>query len=110
MADIISPELFDKLVELAALELDPAEAEYLRRQLNNQLKAVAELERIPVPDDIPPAAHGVTFGRGLRPAWRADEPARTVDPAAILAQAPFADDGYFVVPEIPHTQLSQRAE
>ncbi len=110
MADDISPELFEKLVELAALELDPAEAEYLREQLNNQLKAVAELERIPVPDDIPPAAHGITFGRGLRPAWRADEPTREVPPAAILAQAPATDEGYFVVPDIPHTQLSQRAE
>lgn len=110
MADIISPELFDKLVELAALELDSVEAEYLRGQLNNQLKAVAELERIPVPDDIPPAAHGITFGRGLRPVWRVDEPTREVDPAAILAQAPEADDGYFVVPDIPHTALNQHPE
>jgi len=31
----ISPAIFDHLVELAALELAPDEAEYLRRELNN---------------------------------------------------------------------------
>jgi aspartyl/glutamyl-tRNA(Asn/Gln) amidotransferase C subunit len=106
MSDTISPELFHHLVELAALELTPEESEYLRWQLNGQLKAIAELERIPVPDDVPPAAHGVAFPAALRPALRADE--ARVDPALaerILQQAPETDEGYFVVPEIPHTDL-----
>lgn len=107
MADTITPELFAYLVELAALELAPDEAEYLRGQLNNQLKAIAELERISVPDDVPPAAHGVSFAAAARPALRADEPrGDPAAPAKILAQAPETDDGYFVVPEIPHTDLS----
>ena len=37
MSDPITPELFTHLVELAALELTPPEAEYLRGQLNGQL-------------------------------------------------------------------------
>lgn len=102
MSDIITPELFTYLVDLAALELGPEEADYLRRQLNNQLKAIRELERIPVPDDVPPAAHGVTFGPALRPALRDDVIAPSGLSAAILAQAPETDEGYFVVPEIPH--------
>jgi aspartyl/glutamyl-tRNA(Asn/Gln) amidotransferase C subunit len=106
MTDVITPELFAYLVELAALELAPAEAEYLRGQLNLQLKAVAELERIALPDDVPPAAHGVSFTALGRPALRADEPRPDPDTAAkILAQAPETDEGYFVVPEIPHTEL-----
>jgi aspartyl/glutamyl-tRNA(Asn/Gln) amidotransferase C subunit len=104
--DEISPELFTHLASLAALELDPRETEYLRQQLNGQLKAIAELERIEVPDDVPPAAHGVPFAAAIRPAPRAD--VANVDPvlaARILRQAPEGDEGYFVVPEIRHTQL-----
>ena len=106
MPDEISPELFDHLAELAAFELSPAESEYLRRQLKSQLKAIHELERIPVPADVPLAAHGVSYAPAIRPALRADEPA--CDPALaarIVAQAPEVDEGYFVVPEIPHTEL-----
>ena len=106
MPDDISPELFDHLAELAALELRPDEREYLRGQLNGQLKAIHELESIPVPDDVPPAAHGVPYPPEIRPPLRADE--AWVDAALaerILAQAPEADEGYFVVPEIPHTEL-----
>ena len=32
----ISPEVFNHLVDLAALALDEKEAEYLRRELNHQ--------------------------------------------------------------------------
>jgi aspartyl/glutamyl-tRNA(Asn/Gln) amidotransferase C subunit len=105
--DEISPELFARLAELAALELDPRESEYLRSQLNGQLKAVAELERITVADDVPPAAHGVPFPPEIRAPLRSDE--AIVDPALaerILRQAPEADEGYFIVPDILHTQLT----
>lgn len=106
MPDEISPELFAHLVDLAALALGPDESEYLRRQLNGQLKAIRELERAAVPDDVPLAAHGVPFPPGIRPPLRADEASR--DPALaarILAQAPESDEGYFLVPEIPHTDV-----
>ena len=42
----ITPDLFNHLVELAALELSEDEAEYLRQELNNQMKAIEELEAI----------------------------------------------------------------
>jgi aspartyl/glutamyl-tRNA(Asn/Gln) amidotransferase C subunit len=104
--DAISPELFTHLASLAALELDPRESEYLRQQLNGQLKAIAELERIEVPEDVPPAAHGVPFAAELRPAARADVASvDSVLAARILGQAPEGDEGYFVVPDIQHTQL-----
>jgi aspartyl-tRNA(Asn)/glutamyl-tRNA(Gln) amidotransferase subunit C len=106
MPDEITPELFDRLAELAALELTPEESEYLRAQLNSQLKAIHELERIPVPDDVPPAAHGVPYPAAIRPALRADEP--DCDPAIadrIVRQAPEADERWFVVPDIPHTEV-----
>ena len=63
MTDQITPELFSHLVELAALELDPTQAEYLRHELNNQLKAIHELEAIPLDEKILPALHGVPFSK-----------------------------------------------
>lgn len=106
MSDPITPELFAHLAELAALDLPAAEAEYLRQQLNGQLKAISELERVPVPDDVPLASHGVPYPSALRPALRADVIHTDAALAArILAQAPEADEGYFIAPEIPHTQL-----
>lgn len=106
MPDEISPDLFARLAHLAALELDPGESEYLRQQLNGQLKAIAELERIAVPDDVPAAAHGVPFAPEIRAPLRMDQ--AKVDPvlaARILGQAPEGEEGYFVVPDIQHTQL-----
>lgn len=105
MSDEITPELFAHLVELAALELTPEEGEYLRGQLNSQLKAIHELERIPIPDDVSPAAHGVTFAPDIRPALRADETRPSIQAEKILRQVPEAEEGYFVVPEIPHEEL-----
>ena len=105
MSDEITLEIFNHIVQLAALELDPEEAEYLRRQLNNQLKAIHELEAIPVDADTSPASHGVPYTQATSPAIRPDEWQPHPDPAAILAQAPETDEGYIVVPEIPHTDL-----
>ena len=53
MSETITPELFAHLVDLAALELSPEEGEYIRAQLNNQLKAIHELEAIPLDEDLP---------------------------------------------------------
>ncbi len=105
MSEEMTPEVFQHLVKLAALELDPAEAEYLRIQLNNQLKAVHELLAIPVDDSIPPASHGVPFPREISAIPRADEWNPYPNPDDILAQAPQTEQRYYVVPEIPHTKL-----
>ena len=105
MPDAIDPETFAHLVELAALELDPEQAEYLLRELNNQLKAIHELEAIPLGDDTPITSHGVPYTPHITPAMRADEWIPDPHPQDILAQAPHAEDGYIVVPDIPHEEL-----
>ena len=101
----ITREMFDKLVSLAALELDEEESEYLRNELNHQLAAVKELSEIPIDEDIEPSLHGIDC-QGNPP--RPDEWQPFPDPDAILGLAPETRGRYFVVPEI--AQLSQEGE
>ncbi len=101
----ISLQLFEHLVGLAALELEPEEAEYLRRELNNQLAAVRELEAIRLPDDLPLAAHGVPYPPERRQGLRPDRHESFEDSRAILGLAPQVDEGCLIVPDIPHTTL-----
>jgi aspartyl/glutamyl-tRNA(Asn/Gln) amidotransferase C subunit len=105
MADEITPELFNHLVELAALELSAEEGEYLRQQLNNQLKAIHELASIPIDASTPVASHGVPYAPGSSPAIREDVIAAYPNPARLLEGAPEVADNYFVVPDIPHQDL-----
>jgi aspartyl/glutamyl-tRNA(Asn/Gln) amidotransferase C subunit len=105
MSDQITPEIFEHLINLAALELDPDEAEYLRGELNNQLKAIHELEAIPLDEDTPITTHGVPYTVEITPAIRDDRWIACPNPEDILEQAPETEDRYIVVPDIPHTEL-----
>ena len=84
----ISPEVFDHLVDLAALALDEKEAEYLRRELNNQLAAVHELQAIDLDEDVLPASHGVPYPPERKPPLRDDEWRPSEKASDITAQAP----------------------
>ncbi len=72
MTENISPELFIHLVHLASLELDPEESDYLRDQLNKQMKAIEELEAIPLDPATPLAAHGVPYTALISQKFRGD--------------------------------------
>jgi aspartyl/glutamyl-tRNA(Asn/Gln) amidotransferase C subunit len=101
----ITLELFEHLVQLAALELSPQEAEYLRQELNNQMKAIDELEAIPLDDTTAITSHGVPYSPQITPPRRSDEWIACPNPQEIIDQAPEAEDGYVIVPDIPHTDL-----
>lgn len=101
----ISVDLFEHLVSLASLELSPEEAEYLRRELNNQMKAIDELEAIPLSDETPVTTHGVPYSPQITPPPRGDHWRAYPSPDDILAQAPEVRERYVVVPDIPHTDL-----
>ena len=105
MPDKITPELFRHLVELAALELSSDEAEALRRQLNNQLNAIHELEAIDI-TGVPITTHGVPYSPAISQSLRPDAARDCDDPEAILAQAPKVEDRYVIVPDIPHAELA----
>ena len=105
MTDEITPELFEHLVDLAAFAFDPEEADYLRHELNNQLKAIHQLEAVPLSEDVPLASHGVPYTEQARAHLRRDTWQPCENPEEILAQAPQVEDGYIIVPDIPHTKL-----
>jgi aspartyl-tRNA(Asn)/glutamyl-tRNA(Gln) amidotransferase subunit C len=105
MNDTISPETFAHLVDLAALQLNPAESDYLRQQLNNQLKVIHELEAIPLEENVTLTSHGVPYDDNSSPAPRADTWIPYPYPNEILDQAPQVEDGYIIVPDILHTNL-----
>jgi len=105
MADEITSELFEHLVDLAAFAFDPEEAEYLRRELNNQLKAIHQLEAVPLDEEVPLASHGVPYPEQTRPSLREDVWQPCDNPKEILEQAPQVEDDYIIVPDIPHTEL-----
>lgn len=105
MSEEITREIFDKIVELAALELEEDEAEYIRRQLNDQLTAIKELEAVPLDEDTPPAAHGVPYTETVSASPRKDEHDPFLKPEEIFGVAPEEDERYFITPDIPHEDL-----
>lgn len=103
--EAIDAGLFAHLVQLAAFELDEDQAEYLRGELNKQLKAIDELEAIPLDEATPITSHGVPYTPQNTPPVRDDEWGPYPHPDAILGQAPQTEERYIVVPDIPHTEL-----
>ncbi|HOE70157.1 MAG TPA: aspartyl/glutamyl-tRNA amidotransferase subunit C [Brevefilum sp.] len=105
MRDEISPEIFAKLADLAAFRFNPEEAEYLRMELNQQLKAIRQLETLALDVDVPLVPRGVTYTAESRPPLRPDVWVPFENPEEILNQAPEVEDGYLIVPDIPHREL-----
>ncbi len=105
MSEEIDRTLFDHLVELAAFELGSDEAEYLRRELNKQLDAIHELEAVPLDADTPITSHGVPYTQAISAPPREDRWQPFPHAEKLMAQAPETEDGYIVVPDIPHEEL-----
>ncbi len=93
----ISPELFHKLVGLAALELTDEESAYLLTEMNHQLSSVNALLQVPLEENILPTLHGIDCA-GAGPRTDVWQPFPT--PGEILAGAPETEDGMFAVPDV----------
>ena len=104
-AQAITADIFNHLVDLAALELPPDEGEYLRKELNEQLRAIRELEAIEVSEEIPITSHGVPYSAAIMPPLREDIIERCPEADDILDQAPEVEERYIVVPDIPSEAL-----
>ncbi len=104
-AEGMSKAVFDHLVELAAFALEEEESEYLHRELNNQLRAIRELEAIEVDDSLPIVSHGVPYTAAMSLPLREDKIEACPDADEILEQAPKRDGRFIVVPDIPQEEL-----
>ncbi|MBW8012598.1 MAG: hypothetical protein FVQ83_15390 [Chloroflexi bacterium] len=105
MSETITREIFDHMVELAALELDEAEAEYLRTELNKQLQAIEVLKAVKLDKDTPIASHGVPYTPEISAQPRKDIIDPFPNPEEIVALSPETEDGYLIVPDIPHEDV-----
>ncbi|HHH81940.1 MAG TPA: hypothetical protein ENL35_03010, partial [Chloroflexi bacterium] len=56
---VIDEAIFEHLVGLAAFHLSEQEKAYLRRELNQQLRSIRELEALDIGEDVPITSHGV---------------------------------------------------
>ena len=105
MTEKISPDVFERLAELASLELPEGESEYLRKELNNQMVSIEVLESIPIDAKTGSAAHGLPYTENNSPVPREDVSRKDPHREDILKQAPELEDGYIVVPDISHEEL-----
>ncbi|MGB2895561.1 MAG: Asp-tRNA(Asn)/Glu-tRNA(Gln) amidotransferase subunit GatC [Anaerolineales bacterium] len=105
VAQAITVDIFNHLVDLAAFELSPEEREYLRKELNEQLRAIRELEAIDVSEEIPITSHGVPYSAAIMPSLREDIIEKCPEADDILGQAPEVEERYIVVPDIPSEAL-----
>ena len=81
------------VARLARLGLSPEELEHYRAQLGVILEHAARVQEIDTAS-LEPTAHPL----GLVNGFRLDEVQPSLDRDEVLAQAPAAQDGYFVVP------------
>lgn len=91
----VDPEVVERVAELARLELDPSQRAELGEQLARILDFVAQLEEIDI-SGVVPTKH-VTVRDNVA---RDDEPRPCLPRDEVLAAAPDADAGHFVVPKV----------
>jgi aspartyl/glutamyl-tRNA(Asn/Gln) amidotransferase C subunit len=102
---MINSETFAHLVELASFEFESDQADYLRDQLNNQLKTIQELEAVPIDENFTVEIHGVPYPQSLSQPLREDTSSIFPDRDELTGQFPRFEDGYVIVPDIPHQEL-----
>ncbi len=88
----LTPEEVLHIARLARMKLDDASVTRLSQQLSGILEHFSALAALPT-DGIEPTAHPLPLGNIMR----ADEVEPSLSQAAILANAPEQEDGFFRV-------------
>lgn len=94
MSTIDSAEVV-RLAGLARIDLTEDEVSRLAGELDVIVQAVATVSEVAGPD-VPATSHPIP----LTNVFRDDVPGEPLDRAAVLSQAPEAEDGKFAVPQI----------
>jgi aspartyl-tRNA(Asn)/glutamyl-tRNA(Gln) amidotransferase subunit C len=95
VASPISRDDVVHVARLARLHLDDAEVERFTEQLGAVLEHAADVAALDT-EGVPPTAHPLALVNVLRD----DVPGACLDRDEVLAQAPAAEDGRFLVPRI----------
>lgn len=94
MSTINSDEVA-RLAALARIDLTPAETERMAGELDVIVHAVAKVSEA-AGDDVPATSHPIPLSN----VFREDVVEPTLNAEEVLAQAPAAEDGRFLVPQI----------
>ena len=84
-----------RVAGLARIDLKPDELDRLAGELEVIVQSVARVSEVATPD-VPATSHPLP----LNNVFRADEPEAPLDRDEVLSQAPAAEDGKFLVPQI----------
>ena len=84
-----------RVAALARIDLTPAETARLAGELDVIVESVARVAEVATPD-VPATSHPLPLSN----VFRTDEPVAPLDRDEVLAQAPAAQDGKFLVPQI----------
>ena len=84
-----------RVAGLARIDLTPAELDRLAGELDVIVESVARVSEIATAD-VPATSHPLPLSN----VFRADVPVAPVDRDTVLASAPAAQDGKFLVPQI----------
>ena len=91
----ISTDEVARVAGLARIALTPEEIERFAGELDVIATSVAKVAEVATPD-VPATSHPIP----LTNVWREDVAGPTLDRDEVLAQAPAAEDGMFLVPQI----------
>ncbi|MDO4258501.1 MAG: Asp-tRNA(Asn)/Glu-tRNA(Gln) amidotransferase subunit GatC [Actinomycetaceae bacterium] len=91
----ISTDEVARVAGLARIALTPDEITRIAGELDVITEAVAKVSEVATPD-IPATSHPIA----LTNVWREDVVGETLDREEVLSQAPVAEDGMFMVPQI----------
>lgn len=91
----ISPDEVARLADLARIDLTPEEQVRLAGELGAVVDAVASVSQV-VSDDVPATSHPLP----LTNVYREDVVEPSLPVTDVLAGAPAAEDGRFLVPQI----------
>lgn len=92
---MIDEHIVDHVARLGRLELSPEERETFRAQLGSILDHFRQLDALDL-RDVPPTSHVLPLDNVLRD----DAPRPSLAREEALANAPAAEDGFFVVPPV----------
>ncbi len=91
----ITDEEVEKLAELARIDLDGDKRKSLREDLADILQLAESIQELDT-EDVEPTYHVLPLDN----VYEDDEPRPSLDPQAMLEEAPDSSDGYFVVPRV----------